>query len=159
LESLQLTSNFRSQSELVSNFNQIFDLLFLRPGDKRLLGSEGVDVPFVEANAVRERTGEAGVVWHAALLAKGDSRSDHAGQEARSIRRIIEERLAMPLPEERENPSQLRPWRIAVLGRAKNHLSAVIEEFKQDYGKGRFSIAPSILMRWTSCLKYWMRSR
>jgi ATP-dependent exoDNAse (exonuclease V) beta subunit len=135
LESLQLTSNFRSQAELVANFNQIFDLLFLRPDDKRLLGSEGVDVPFVEANPVRKRTSEAGVVWHASLLAKGDPHSEHAAQEARSIRRIIEQRLAMPLPEGRDAP-QLKPWRIAVLGRAKNHLSAAIEEFKHDYGEG-----------------------
>jgi ATP-dependent helicase/nuclease subunit A len=135
LESLQLTSNFRSQAELVENFNEIFDRLFPRPDDKRLLGSEGVDVPFVEAQAVRERTADAGVVWHAALLAKEDSRSEYAAQEARSIRRIIEARLAMPLPEGRETPSR-KPWRIAVLGRAKNHLSTVIEEFKKDYGNG-----------------------
>jgi ATP-dependent exoDNAse (exonuclease V) beta subunit len=136
LESLQLTSNFRSQAELVANFNEIFDRLFPRPDDKRLLGSDGVDVPFVEAHAVREPTDDTGVVWHAALLAKEDSRNDYAAQEARSIRRIIEERLAMPLPEGRDVPSQRRPWRIAVLGRAKNHLSAVIEEFKKDYGDG-----------------------
>ena len=37
---------------------------------------------------------------------------------------------------ERSASSQLKPWRIAVLGRAKNHLSAVIEEFKKDYGDG-----------------------
>jgi len=135
LESLQLTSNFRSQAALVTKFNEIFDRLFPRPDDKRLLGSEGVDVPFVEAQAVRERTESAGVVWHPALLAKEDSRSEYAAQEARGIRRIIEERLAMPLPEGRDTPSR-KPWRIAVLGRAKNHLSAVIEEFKKDYGSG-----------------------
>jgi ATP-dependent helicase/nuclease subunit A len=136
LESLQLTSNFRSQGELVANFNEIFDALFPQPDDQRLLGSEGIDVPFVEAAAVRDRSGDAGVVWHPAVLAKGDSRSDHAAREARSIRRIVEERLAMQLPAERSASSRLKPWRIAVLGRAKNHLSAVIEEFKKDYGVG-----------------------
>jgi ATP-dependent exoDNAse (exonuclease V) beta subunit len=136
LESLQLTSNFRSQAELVENFNEIFDRLFPRPDDRRLLGSEGVDVPFVEAQAVRERTDDGGVVWHPALLAKEDSRSDYAAEEAREIRRIIEERLAMPLPEGRDGPSERKPWRIAVLVRAKKHLSAVIEEFKKDDGNG-----------------------
>jgi ATP-dependent helicase/nuclease subunit A len=136
LESLQLTSNFRSQAKLVANFNEIFDALFPRPDDQRLLGSEGNDVPFVEAAAVRDRSGDAGVVWHPAALAKGDSRRDYAAEEASSIRRIIEERLAMQLPAERSASSQLKPWRIAVLGRAKNHLSAVIEEFKKDYGDG-----------------------
>ncbi len=136
LESLQLTSNFRSQAELVANFNEIFDAIFPRPDDQRLSQSEGIDVPFVEAAAVRDRSGDAGVVWHPAVLAKGDSRSDHAAREARSIRRIVEERLAMQLPAGRSASSQLKPWRIAVLGRAKNHLSAVIEEFKKDYGDG-----------------------
>ena len=136
LESLQLTSNFRSQAELVANFNEIFDSLFPRPDDRRLLGSEGIDVPFVEAAAVRKRSGDAGVVWHPAVLEKGDSLHDYPAQEARSIRRIVEERLAMPLPIERNASSQLKPWRIAVLARAKSHLAAVIEEFKKDYGDG-----------------------
>jgi ATP-dependent exoDNAse (exonuclease V) beta subunit len=135
LESLQLTSNFRSQANLVANFNEMFDRLFPRPDDKRLLGSAAVDVPFVEAQAVRDRSEDGGVVWHPALLAKDDSRSEYAAHEAREIRRIVEERLTMPLPEERDTPSR-KPWRIAVLGRAKNHLSAVIEEFKKDYGSG-----------------------
>jgi ATP-dependent helicase/nuclease subunit A len=136
LKPLQLTSNFRSQAALVADFNQTFDLLFPRPNDERLLSSEGVDVPFVEANAVRAQTGDAGVVWHPAILAAEDFRSDYAAQEALRIRRIIEQRLAMPLPEERSNPSQLKPWRIAVLGRARSHLAAALAEFKRDYGNG-----------------------
>ena len=52
------------------------------------------------------------------------------------MRRIIEQRLAMPLPEDRDRSSELKPWRIAVLGRARSHLSAVIAEFKRDYGDG-----------------------
>ena len=136
LQPLQLKSNFRSQGKLVENFNEIFDAVFPRPDDQRRLGSEDFDVPFVEAVAVRNRSGHAGVVWHPVVLAKGDSRSDHAAWEARSIRRIVEERLSLPLPVERSSTSQLKPWRIAVLGRAKSHLSAVIQEFKKDYGSG-----------------------
>ena len=136
LESLHLTSNFRSQAELIANFNEIFDVLFPRPDDRQLLGSETVDVPFVEAAAVRARTGDAGVVWHPAVRAKADSRNEYAALEARNVRCVIEQRLAMPLPPERSAPSQSKPWRIAVLGRAKSHLSAVIEEFKRDYGDG-----------------------
>ena len=136
LQSLHLTSNFRSQAELVTNFNEIFNALFPRPDDRQLLGSEAVDVPFVQAVAVRARTGDAGVVWHPATLPRGASRNEYAALEARNIRRIVEERLAMPLPPERAAPSQLKPWRIAVLGRAKSHLSAIIAEFKKDYGNG-----------------------
>jgi ATP-dependent exoDNAse (exonuclease V) beta subunit len=136
LKPLQLTSNFRSQAALVADFNRTFDLLFPRPNDERLLSREGVDVPFVEANAVRSQTSDAGTVWHPTILAAEDSRSDYAAQEARAIRRIIEQRLAMPLPEDRNDPSKLKPWRIAVLGRARSHLAAVIAEFKRDYGNG-----------------------
>ena len=136
LRPLQLTSNFRSQAKLVSNFNDMFDALFPRPDDRTLLDSEGIDVPFVEATAVRGETDAVGVKWHPAVLAKGDSRSEYAAREARQIREIVEERLAMPLPEGRNDPALLKPWRIAVLARAKSHLSNVIEEFKQDYGTG-----------------------
>ncbi len=136
LKPLRLTTNFRSQAAMVEDFNHAFELLFPRPDDARLLGAEGVDVPFVAANAVRETTCDAGIVWHAAALSDEDSRSDHAEREARLIRRIIEERLAMPLPGDRDQPAQRKPWRIAILGRARSHLSAVIAEFKRDYGEG-----------------------
>ena len=135
LKPLQLTSNFRSQAALVTDFNDAFDLLFPRPGDERLLSSEGVDVPFVEAHAVREKTMDAGIVWHPAVMERG-ARNDYALQEARKIRRVIEERLVMPLPAGRDDPSKLKPWRIAVLGRARSHLKALIAEFKRDYGEG-----------------------
>jgi ATP-dependent helicase/nuclease subunit A len=136
LEPLQLTSNFRSQAELVANFNTIFDALFPRPDDRRLLGSDGIDVPFVEATAVREESNTRGVVWHPKLLAKSDLRGDYVATEAHNIRQIIQERMRMPLPSGRDDPSQLKPWRIAVLARAKSHLSTVIEEFKIDRGEG-----------------------
>jgi ATP-dependent helicase/nuclease subunit A len=136
LKPLQLTSNFRSQAALVTDFNRSFDLLFPRPNDERLLASEGVDVPFVEANAVRDQTGDSGIVWHATVITNEDSRSDHAAEEARAIRRIIEERLAMDLPAGRKDPLHPKPWRIAVLGRARSHLAAVIKELKRTDGNG-----------------------
>jgi ATP-dependent helicase/nuclease subunit A len=136
LESLRLTSNFRSQARLIFNFNEIFDILFPHPDDLLLLGRDGIDVPFVEAVPVRERTGDVGVRWHPSLFAKDDSHSNYEDEEARSIRRIVEARLAMPMPHERAAACPPKPWRIAVLGRAKSHLSAVIEEFKKDHGRG-----------------------
>jgi len=136
LKPLQLSSNFRSQAELVTDFNNAFDLLFPRPNDTALLGNEGVDVPFVEANAVRTKTGDEGIVWHAEVMAAGDTRSDHAAEEARLMRGIVEERLAMELPDDRRDPLHPKPWRIAVLGRARSHLTAVIAEFKRDEGAG-----------------------
>ena len=136
LRPIQLTSNLRSQAGLVKGFNEVFDLIFPRPGDAGLLGNEGVDVPFVEAAAVRPETEAAGIVWHPKVLADGGSRSAAAVREARSIRRKIEERMAMKLPANRADPKDPKPWTIAVLGRARSHLAAVIAEFKRDYGSG-----------------------
>ncbi len=136
LKPLQLTSNFRSQAALVTDFNNAFDLLFPRPSDESLLASDGVEVPFVEANAVRTTTGDSGIVWHPLVASADDTRSDHSEEEARSIRRIIEERQAMALPDERKDPLHPKPWRIAVLARARSHLAAVIAELKCDYGYG-----------------------
>jgi ATP-dependent helicase/nuclease subunit A len=136
LKPLQLTANFRSQAALVTDFNDVFDLLFPRPDDQGLQGGEGIDVPFVEANAIREQTVDKGIVWHATIFAADNSRNDHGVMEAREIRRIVEDRLAMALPEGRNDPHDLKPWRIAVLGRARSHLAAVIKEFKRDDGAG-----------------------
>lgn len=136
LKPLRLTKNFRSQEVLVTDFNTTFNLLFPHPDDVRLLGTEGIDVPFVAAYADRKKTGDVGIKWHPSILPKESSRRLHAEQEARAIRDIIEQRLAMPLPEDRELPSQRKPWRVAVLGRARTHLSAVIAEFKRNRGEG-----------------------
>ncbi len=136
LKPLQLKSNFRSQANLVSEFNEIFSAIFPHADDRRLLASEGIDVPFVEAVAVRSRNAQTGVVWHPRLLAKGEPHGEYTLEEARKIRRIVQERLALPLPPARVAEGQYKPWRIAVLGRAKSHLSAVVEEFKKDYGNG-----------------------
>lgn len=134
LKPLQLTSNFRSQEALVSDFNRTFDLLFPRPDGERPIHNEGVDVPFVEADAVRERTGAEGIVWHPKILS--EAWNDHAEEEARAIRDVIEERLSMPLPGGRNDPVHLKPWRIAVLGRARSHLTTVMKELKRDRGEG-----------------------
>ena len=136
LKSIRLTTNFRSQAALIADFNEAFDLLFPRPNDLGLQGSEGVDVPFVEATAVRAETEAKGIVWHPRILDEKEARSDHAAREARAIRREIEKRLAMELPAERRDSGEPKPWRIAVLGRARSHLAAVIAEFKRDHGNG-----------------------
>ena len=63
LEPLQLTSNFRSQADAGRRISTRSSIaLFPRPDDRRLLGSEGVDVPFVEANG-GARTRQAMQAW------------------------------------------------------------------------------------------------
>ena len=141
LRPLTLTANFRSQAKLVSGFNAIFHQIFPHSVCPQAVSlnsafSEGVDVPFVEAHATRPTTNGAGVVWHPEMISNSDSTSNSratiAAKEAREIRRIIEQRQAMPLPPNRAG----KPWSIAVLGRTRLHLEPVIEEFKQDRGAG-----------------------
>jgi ATP-dependent helicase/nuclease subunit A len=127
LQALQLTANFRSQARLVGDFNGMFERVFPRADE--VMESEALDVPFVAASAVREETEGLGIAWHAAVFE--DEAGGHGALEAREVRRVIEERLRMDLPEGREEP-----WRIAVLGRAREHLAAVIAELKRDDGDG-----------------------
>ncbi len=141
LQPLRLTANFRSQPTLVSCFNRDFRRIFPPPDDPALLGGEAVDVPFVAATAARPESPSAGVVWHTSVLGEEEIAPEfkhldnvnlaHRAQEALTIRRIIEQRLELPLP-----AGDKEPWRIAVLGRNRSHLSAIVTEFKQDRGSG-----------------------
>ena len=146
LTALRLTANFRSQAALVQDFNTTFggtsaaDRIFPPPNDPSLFGSDAVDVPFVEASPVRSATSPSGIHWHVSVVGEEDldaaipaglsESASHAAQEAIAIRGLIEEDLARPLPAGRS-----KPWRIAVLARSRNHLSAVVEEFKAHDGK------------------------
>ena len=140
LTPLQLSANFRSQANLVKGFNDTFGgtaetgPIFPAPTDPSVHGNQAVDVPFVAADALRPATPSQGIVWHAEFL---DPDTDYAAQEAAEIRRIVEQRLKMALPAERKLQSNgtPEPWRIAILARARGHLSAVVQEFKAHNGK------------------------
>ncbi|MBB5065482.1 exodeoxyribonuclease V subunit beta [Granulicella mallensis] len=133
---LRLTSNFRSQATLVEDFNGDFSRIF--PGADATLSSEAIDVPFVAATAVRQKTESEGIVWHTAILGEEEGgeemesaptnnpRNDHALLEARRIRQIVEHWQQKPLPEGRT-----QPWRIAVLARARRHLAPIVAEFQR----------------------------
>lgn len=129
---LRLTSNFRSQATLVEDFNGDFSRIF--PGADATLSSEAIDVPFVAATAVRQKTASEGIVWHTAILGEEETqaaptnnpRNDHALLEARRIRQIVEHWQQKPLPEGRT-----QPWRIAVLARARRHLAPIVAEFQR----------------------------
>jgi ATP-dependent helicase/nuclease subunit A len=121
LTPLHLTSNFRSQPALVEAFNESFSLLFPQQTSN---SNDAVDVPFVHAIAARYSTNSTGTVWHTTVLDKRSSNT--ACQQAREIRTLIEQRLALPLPSGRAE----KPWRIAVLGRTRKHLGPIIAELK-----------------------------
>jgi len=137
LTPLRLTANFRSQMKLVEGFNATFGgtsetaPIFPPPDALSQQDSEGVDVPFVAAMAVRPESQPEGIVWHTIVFDRDDpAATDHDAQEALEIRRIVEQRVAMPLP-----PGRTKPWRIAVLARARGHLEAIVREFKAHDGR------------------------
>ncbi len=132
LGSLRLTANFRSQRGLVDAFNEDFLLLFPRVGDT----ADIEDVPYVEAQAVREQSkaGAQSVVWHTHVLPSGeDAKVDRRKQsrsEAKQVRTIVEQWRQRPLPKGR-----IEPWKIAVLVRSRNVLGDIVSELK-DEAKG-----------------------
>jgi ATP-dependent exoDNAse (exonuclease V) beta subunit len=129
LTPLRLTANFRSQAKLVEGFNKTFggtnETRPIFPPPNKTSTDE---VPFVRADAMRQQTQRGGIEWHAAVLEEGAT--DHDEREAIEVRRIIEQRLATPLPEGRS-----RPWSVAVLARSRPHLEAIVREFKAHDGK------------------------
>ena len=136
LQALRLTSNFRSQASLVHAFNSTFERICPPPDATQ---NNTSDVPFVAAVPSREPSSTDDITWHTAILGEeeldvprtNNTRRDHDQQQARNIRSIIEHWLASPLPADRT-----KPWRIAVLARARKHLDANVAEFKRDYGSG-----------------------
>ncbi len=134
---LRLTANFRSQAALVETFNDDFELLF----PKELSGVGAGDVPFVKAVAVRpaSATGDEAkaVRWHANALPAGltpeEKQRASRGQrqtDAATVRAVVEQWRATPLPEGRKTP-----WKIAVLVRNRNHLAEIVSELKGEEGR------------------------
>ncbi|GGG83346.1 UvrD-helicase domain-containing protein [Edaphobacter dinghuensis] len=131
VESLRLTANFRSQQGLVNAFNDIFSSIF----PEALNDVTSGEVRYTPAGAIRGRSAEGAcdIVWHANALPSADtsSRRRQAKTDAHSIRSIIEEWQARPLPGERTEP-----WKIAVLVRSRNHLTDIVAALEKDEGAG-----------------------
>ena len=133
LTPLRLTANFRSQAELVTGdhgFNDAFARIFPPAGAPiNDATNDAMDVPYVAATATRAATLKPGVRWHTRV----DADSDHAEHEARNIRELVEARLRLPLPADRstDRDGVPKPWKIAVLGRNRRHLLAVVAEFNR----------------------------
>ncbi len=129
---LQLTANFRSQRDLVDEFNEDFSLLF-PPEINRANPDE---VPYVKVQAVRgpSQNGSRNVVWHTHVLDAGlppdeakRARRQQARTDALSVREIIAEWRARPLPVGRREP-----WKIAVLVSSRNLLVDIVAELKDE---------------------------
>jgi ATP-dependent exoDNAse (exonuclease V) beta subunit len=141
LTRLQLTANFRSQSNLVDRFNQDFPLIFPQP-----VAADPYALPYSDAVATLPASTTAhALVWHPHALpyvprANAATptasamfptiawlRHRQAVRDAREIRRIAEEWFAKPLP-----PGRSKPWTLAVLVRNRSHLAEIVAEFEND---------------------------
>ena len=129
---LRLTANFRSQGALVEAFNEEFELLF----PKVRGGANDGEVAFVRAVAVRPATelenGSEAIRWHTNALPvrlnpeeKQRAIRHQRRQDAATVREVVEQWRATPLPKGRTTP-----WRIAVLVRNRNHLADIVSGFK-----------------------------
>ncbi|WP_260705218.1 UvrD-helicase domain-containing protein [Edaphobacter flagellatus] len=136
LDPLKLTANFRSQPELVHSFNSAFSKLF--PSEIQMDRPE--EAPYVAAHAIREHQTMAAssTVWHPQVVTSGLSTDERriyrrrlARSEAQTVRSIIEQWRARPLPNGRTEP-----WKIAVLVRNRSHLTHIVSALKQDTGSG-----------------------
>jgi ATP-dependent helicase/nuclease subunit A len=133
---LRLTANFRSQSELVDEFNADFSLLFPR----EVSAANPEEVAYAAAEAVNgpSRNDGLGIVWHTDVLPRGLAADDakrarrrYAKQTAQHVRAIVQRWRARTLPEGRNEP-----WKIAVLVRSRAHLLDVVAALKEDHGDG-----------------------
>lgn len=126
--SLRLTANFRSQQGLVSAFNEDFSLVFPRSA---IAG----EVKYVSADAIRgsSASGTRDVLWHTNPLPPADAlaRKQQTRTDAQSVRTIVEQWQARPLPGGRKEP-----WKIAVLVRSRNHLTDIVAALEKDHGAG-----------------------
>ncbi len=145
LGALRLTANFRSQAALVEDFNRTFGRILPGPRESSSLRSQEVDVPFVAASPVRAAGVRPALNWH--LRIEQDSTAeDHETEddkpaltvedEARSMRRIIEDFAGRWRQRPVEVGAKPKPPRIAVLARTRAHLAPVMSEFHRDFGNG-----------------------
>lgn len=145
LGSLRLSANFRSQAELVHQFNETFSSILSPPDEltaPAVSAIQTVEVPFTAAVPVRSAGASPALHWHTRINLPGSTSSSGNGAgesdadtDARSIRLVVEDFLRRwPAISVHGSPS--RPPRIAVLARNRAHLGPIISAFKRDDGKG-----------------------
>ena len=124
LTTLRLTSNFRSQPQLVESFNADFTAIF--PGAPSPSASSievgSNDIPYTPATAIR--TGSGTRSWHADPI-PADGELD-PNLHPSLIRDRIQAWRAKPLP-----AGRTKPWSIAVLVRNRSHLGNIVGTLKQ----------------------------
>jgi ATP-dependent exoDNAse (exonuclease V) beta subunit len=137
LTPLRLTANFRSQKNLVDQFNIDFSRIFAAED----FGTEANALSYEPAQATLPASPTiGGPIWHINPVPSARAQNDLPNaptstqirqqqarhDDAREIRRIALEWLAKPLP-----AGRTEPWRLAVLVRSRNHLSEIVAELRK----------------------------
>ncbi len=142
LTKLSLTANFRSQPDLVDQFNADFPLIFPAPAEADTTRNIHA-LPYTAAAPTRPPSPHAcGIIWHAHPLpyvppAKSSSSANDAPtandhrqlqdlRDAQQVLRIAREWFAKSLPEGRT-----KPWSMAVLVRGRNHLTEIVKALRE----------------------------
>ena len=154
LRPLQLTANFRSQAELVEQFNATFAAILPHPATLSTGSNtsfQTTDVPFTSAVAVRPPCAVPALHWHVQIedptwqIPPGFWSEDigppiaskaSVASEAYAIRLAIEDFLARA-DEDPAHPGKSSEIRIAVLGRSRAHLAPVLAELQGGEGRKR----------------------
>jgi len=137
LTRLCLTANFRSQSNLVEQFNRDFALIFpdgpgphalpYTPAQPTLPASPHARATIWHANPIPASTpGAPGLDSETWVRNNGTTLSARI-RDAQQICRIARQWIAKPLP-----PGRTEPWRIAVLVRIRSHLNQIVAALKQE---------------------------
>ena len=140
LGALRLTANFRSQANLVGQFNATFDHIFPTPANLATNPeANGTStVPFVAATATREAAQTPAFHWHAFLKPDLDdipNPTSPAQDQARQIRSHIETFLQNWPTHPASATAQPRPPKIAVLARNRAHLAPILAELRGHNGR------------------------
>ncbi len=151
LGTLHLTANFRSQAELVQDFNRTFAHILPRPEELSTQNRTGatlqeVEVPYIAAVPVRSPGALPALHWHTRIASPSsadelavnygdDLSSSVAEQDACSIRLSIEHFLQKWSAAGRSTDTSSHP-RIAVLARNRAHLAPILKEFQRSRGGG-----------------------
>jgi ATP-dependent exoDNAse (exonuclease V) beta subunit len=153
LTRLNLAANFRSQKNLIDDFNVDFPPIFDGPATPKATAHA---LPYAPAEATLPPSIHArGRVWHASAVtasAQNTGPADastpaqikqrQARSEALGVRQIARRWLARPLPPGRRQLPDGRPepWRIAVLVRSRNHLAEIVAALKEEDRSGAIPV-------------------
>ncbi len=123
LSPLLLSANFRSGSELVGQFNEAFRSIF--PEDVLADG----DVTYSDAASVRPAALGEGISWQTRLLPQPEDGTTSIRQRRRALRQ--EARAIAGIVAEWQRGHTDRPQKIAVLARARTHVTEIVKALAQ----------------------------